>query len=441
MPPSSQTATAPAGKGSISRLPPAAYWQDLASRFPADQVNRLRDLSDARLIEFTPTALPVPVASATELLDRVAADGWLERRQRQRCPQCKEDLTATEAGEEVCVHCNEAFSDHGGVSIEIFYSRNLPQTRDVDWVIAIHGMNTRGAWQEAFTWHLATTWGRSVPVAVYKYGFVIAGVIMAGRRHKLRENLRIKLAALRDEARLRGFRGKPDVIAHSFGTWLLGHLLEKELTREDAPLHFGRVILTGCILRPDFNWRKIKETGLVEEVLNHYGTKDSVVPLAQATIHDSGPSGRRGFDGREVINVRAKGCGHSDLFSITQFADKSGFFQRNAGVDRVTHLEFAYTQYWKPFLTLPSAELGQVPDRINPSKAWKQFPWLVRGTIFPFLAFPALLSLAVLLLTKLSILPARIHEIAGTIAILGTAGLASLITCIALLWVWRRIAR
>ena len=442
MPSSSQAASAPAGKGNISQLPPAAYWQDLARKFPADQVNRLHELSDERLTEFIPADLPLPVTSATDLLNRVAADGWLERRQRQRCPQCKEDLTETEAGQEVCVHCNEAFSAHGGISIEIFYSRDLPQTRDVDWVVAIHGMNTRGAWQEAFTWHLATTWGQSVPVAVYKYGFVIAGVIMAWRRHRLRENLRTKLAALRDEAKLRGFRGKPDVIAHSFGTWLLGHLLEKELTCKGEPLRFGRVILTGCILRPDFDWRRIKEAALVEEVLNHYGTKDSVVPLAQATIYDSGPSGRRGFDGREVINVEAKGCGHSDLFSITQFANKSGFFQQNAtGVDRVTHLEYAYTQYWKPFLTLPRGELGQVPDRMNPSKAWKQFPWLVRGTIFPWLALPALLSLAVLLLTKLSILPGRIHEIVGTIAILGTAGLASLITCIALLWVWRRIAR
>jgi hypothetical protein len=427
-------------KGSITQLPPTDYWQELARTFPVAQVNRLRDLSDERLTEFIPANLPVPLASATKLLDRVAADGWLERKQRQRCPNCKEYLTETEAGEEVCAHCNQAFSDNGGVIIEIFYGRNLLQTRDVDWVIAIHGMNTRGAWQEAFTWHLATTWGQSVPVAVYKYGFIIAGVIMAGRRHKLRENLRTKLAALRDEAQLRGFRGKPDLIAHSFGTWLFGHLLEKEIGRQ-TPLRFGRVILTGCILRPDFDWQKIKAAGLVEEVLNHYGTKDPVVPLAEATIYDSGPSGRRGFDDREVINVEAKRCGHSDLFSITDFADQSGFFQKNGGVGRVTHLEYAYTQYWKPFLTLPSAELGQVPDRVHPQRPWKQLPWPFRGTIFPWLAIPVLLSSAVLLLGKLSLVPAPIHEILGKIALFGTAGLLSLAFCIVLALFLRRFRR
>ena len=98
-------------------------------------------------------------------------------------------------------------------------------------------------------------------------------------------------------------------------------------------------------------------------------------------------------------------------------------------------------KYWKPFLTLPSGEIGNVEDRVDPSEAWKQLPWLVRGTIFPWLTLPALLGLAVLLLTKLTVLPARIHEIAGAIALIATSGLASLIVCIALFWAWRRLAR
>jgi len=34
------------------------------------------------------------------------------------------------------------------------------------------------------------------------------------------------------------------------------------------------------------------------------------------TIVESGPSGRRGFDGDQVLNIQAVGFGHSDLFSI-----------------------------------------------------------------------------------------------------------------------------
>jgi hypothetical protein len=40
------------------------------------------------------------------------------------------------------------------------------------------------------------------------------------------------------------------------------------------------------------------------------------VPLAHFTIIESGPSGRRGCDGDQVLNIRAVGFGHSDLFSI-----------------------------------------------------------------------------------------------------------------------------
>ena len=142
-----------------------------------------------------------------------------------------------------------------GLWVRPFLSE-LSAVRSVDWVVAIHGMNTSGAWQEAFSWRFSTTWGRSVPVAVYKYGFVVVGVVLAWRRRKFQRELRTKLAALRDEARAQGFLGNPDVIAHSFGTWLFGHLLEDELRRNDSDrLQFGRVILAGCILRPDFDWR------------------------------------------------------------------------------------------------------------------------------------------------------------------------------------------
>src|SRR5204863_10105737 len=127
------------------------------------------------------------------------------------------------------------------------------------------------------------------------------------------------------------------------------------LTRQAADrLRFGRLILTGCVLRPDFNWARIKEAELVTDVMNHYGTSDPVVPFAEATIFDSGPSGRRGFDGKYVINVRAEGFGHSDLFSIDQFVVNGHFFAKPSPTEHgVTHLAYSYKRYWKPFLTLP----------------------------------------------------------------------------------------
>jgi hypothetical protein len=375
------------GHGSTKIIPPAEYWAFLAQEMPGPQIERLKEQSDQRHSEFTTGGLPAPEADALALLIRFASDGWVERRERHVCPECAEELNAQEITAPRCPRCGKNFREHGGVKGETVFVRDLSAVRSVDWVVAIHGMNTSGAWQEAFSWRFSTTWGRSVPVAVYKYGFVVVGVVLAWRRRKFQRELRTKLAALRDEARAQGFLGNPDVIAHSFGTWLFGHLLEDELRRNQSDrLQFGRVILAGCILRPDFDWKSIREAHLVEDVLNHYGTEDRVVPLAHVTITESGPSGRRGFDGDQVLNIRAIGFGHSDLFSIERHDDKG-----------LTYLSNSYQKYWRPFLMLPSVELAALPDRKDPEESWRQFPWPLRGTLFPFLALPLLLSIVCLL--------------------------------------------
>jgi hypothetical protein len=375
------------GKGSTKIPPPAEYWAFLAQEMTGPQIERLREQSDQRHSEFTTGDLPAPEADALALLMRFASDGWVDRRERHICPECREDLDAQETTAPVCPRCGKSFREQGGVVDEIVFVRELSAVRSVDWVVAVHGMNTSGAWQEAFSWTFSTTWGRSVPVAVYKYGFVVVGVVLAWRRRKFQRELRTKLAALRDEARAQGFVGNPDVIAHSFGTWLFGHLLEDELKRNEADrLQFGRLILAGCILRPDFDWKSIREAHLVEDVLNHYGTADRVVPLAHVTITESGPSGRRGFNGDQVLNIRAVGFGHSDLFSIEKHDDKG-----------LTYLASSYQKYWRPFLTLPSEELAVLPDRKDPEQSWRQFPWPLRGTLFPFLALPLVLTVVCLL--------------------------------------------
>lgn len=309
--------------------------------------------------------------------------------------------------------------------------RELGAVRSVDWVVAIHGMNTSGAWQEAFSWKLSTTWGRSVPVAVYKYGFVVVGVVLAWRRRKFQRELRTKLAALRDEARAQGFLGNPDVIAHSFGTWLFGHLLEDELKRNEADrLQFGRLILAGCILRPNFDWKDIREAHLVEDVLNHYGTADRIVLLAHVTIVESGPSGRRGFDGDQVLNIQAVGFGHSDLFSIEKH-DETG----------LTYLASSYQKYWRPFLTLPREELAILPDRKDPERLWRQFPWPLRGTLFPFLALPLVLALLCLLAAwigaPLWVWRTLLLDFGGITA----SGLVLLLACVATVSLWRHWKR
>ena len=410
------------GKGNLTILPPPEYWAQLANIMPGEQIERLKEHSNQRFTEFTPSSLGPPEGAAFELLTRFAADGWVEREVRYRCPRCEADLSEQDITAAECPHCREVYSENGSVEVEYVFVRHLAPIRSVDWVVAIHGMNTSGAWQEAFTWTLSTTWGRSVPVAVYKYGIVVAGVVMAWRRRRLQHKLRNKLAVLRDEARAQGYDGNPDVIAHSFGTWLFGHMVQDELARNSNDrLRFGRIILLGCILRPDFDWKSVKEADLVQDVLNHYGTGDRVVPLAHATISDSGPSGSRGFDSTEVINIRADAFGHSDLLSI----DK----KFRSGV--TLPLEFIPTLL-AAVLTLPREELLNIPDRVIPPKLWCQFWWPLRGTIFPFFALPFVVALMGLLVGTIGNLLWRWSGIIQEVALVSAYGIGTMLVLIAI---------
>ncbi len=418
------------GRGSTKIPPPPEYWAALTEERPGPQIEKLKEQSDQRHTEFVAGDLPGLEEDGLALLKRWASDGWVEARQRHHCPECGGDLDAGESLAPTCPHCGKSYREHSGIISELVFVRDLGAVRNVDWVVAIHGMNTSGAWQEAFSWKFSTTWGRSVPVAVYKYGIVIMGVVLAWRRRKLQRELRTKLAALRDQARAEGFLGNPDVIAHSFGTWLFGHLLADELKRnaEDS-LKFGRIILAGCILRPDFDWKRIREAHLVEDVLNHYGTVDRIVPLAHATITDSGPSGRRGFDGDQVLNIQATGFGHSDLFSIDK-RDANG----------LTYLANSYQKYWRPFLTLPTEELSSLPNRMDPEQSWRKLPWPMRGSLFPFLALPLALAVAGLLTAGIGQYLWRRRGPLLDIAITIASGLALLLTLTAiarLLQRWR----
>lgn len=393
------------------------------------QLQQLQEQSDLRLTEFSPDSLLPPKDVAADLLGRLEADGWLARVERHTCPGCNQELSEEEIAASVCPHCGVVYSESGGISTETVWVRHLAPTRSVDWVIAIHGMNTSGTWQEEFSWTISTTWGRSVPVAAYKYGIVIAGVILAWRRDRLVRDLRNKLVTLRDQARAHGFEGNPDVIAHSFGTWLFGHLLQGETKRAPVDqLKFGRIILAGCVLRPDFDWKYLKDANLIEDVLNHYGTADTVVPFAHLTIWDSGPSGRRGFDSDQVLNVRASGFGHGDLFSISKRA-----------ITGATYLVNSYQRYWRPFLTLPSEELSSLPDRRNPQTSWHQLPWPLRGTIFPFIALPLVAATIAFLLATIGQFLWEWRTVVVKIAGGGVLGGILLVVLIAIVSAWRML--
>lgn len=241
------------------------------------------------------------------------------------------------------------------------------------WLLLVHGMNTTGRWQEHLAFDIGLWQGRAVPTFVFKYGRIWLGVTLPWRRAAFKKRLRDKILELGDQAPPFLVRPEPDVVAHSFGTWLVGHILLDELHKPaaDRRLRLGRVILTGSILRPDFDWKALQDAQLVGEILNHYGTSDPIVPLAHWTITDSGPSGRGGFDPptddtamAHVVNVIAPDFGHSEALSDARRFD-------------------AYAHTWKPFFTNPVGHASNGLINTPRTRRWIAAWWPLRGTVLP----------------------------------------------------------
>jgi pimeloyl-ACP methyl ester carboxylesterase len=90
--------------------------------------------------------------------------------------------------------------------------------------------------------------------------------------------------------------GRPHVVAHSLGTYLIGSVL-----RKFPDIHLGNVVLVSSVLPRAYPWRSLLTTRpyCVLKVRNEFGTADCVTKLVgklQWLVRDLGPSGAVGFD-------------------------------------------------------------------------------------------------------------------------------------------------
>ena len=334
-----------------------AYWAELRNNFPAELLTALANqLATSDPVVLTVDGFGAEVdstpAEIKELLDRLAADDYLTAKETRPCPRCHEQLSDGDLAKRQCSSCHYVLEEGTTVTPVTVYVREGQQARDVRWVITVHGMNTPGIWQQDFSWRLAKLYGYAVPVGIYKYGNIKLSPFIPFRQKHHRDRLLQYMRKLRDEMRAEKYGDRPDIIAHSFGTWLLAHAMLADTS--DDPLKLGRVILTGSIVQPDFQWKQLLDSGRIEALLCHYAGRDVPVRIAQFTIPDSGPSGRYGFN--DQVNVLHKfepAFGHSDYFI-------------EANLDRVMR------EKWAPFLTLPLPELTHWRDAPN---ALATTPW------------------------------------------------------------------
>lgn len=308
----------------------------------------------ARAVDAAPAdpALQRFLAGQVEAAAAAPIDVW-------RCPMpdCARLLPAGVAST-LCPFCQADYQYEGVAPVREQHYRLVGEaSRDIRWVIVIHGMNSRAKWQEAFSWEIANRLSYSAPVLIYKYGWATIDVFARWLHRRLARRLGERMRIAIEQARQSRHPAQPDIIAHSFGTLLLSQVLEDPAF---ADLRFGRIITAASIVRPDFDWDRLVADGRVEAVLNHVGGQDAAVPYAQYAIPGAGPGGVVGYQGQAVLNVRADSFGHSSFFipeNLSLLISRQGL--------------------WHGFLTRPLAHFHP-PGAFVAKPHWQPAPLLTR---------------------------------------------------------------
>ena len=224
----------------------------------------------------------------------------------------------------------------------------------------ITGMGMHGEMEDRLCHELARIYTPANPIIIHRYGLIRTGALFRWRQRaaidKLAERMRLHEDYAADHAGTR-----PHIIAHSFGAWLIGNVLQR-----NPDIRVGRIILVGSVLRPDFDWHELIAEGQVEAVLNHYGSRDYWSWVSEYFIPESGPSGFRGFaECTGVFNCVQRRFRHATFFEARHIAD-------------------IQQSLWRPFLTFPADKLRQLtgPDVTS---AWRPAPPVLSANLFRLL--------------------------------------------------------
>src|ERR1700733_7597321 len=203
--------------GQRMTIDPKIGWESLAETYPPELVSAMREL----FVRGGPFQISAKELSsqthydddvAQRLLDALTPP--LERHVVAVCSRCGAVISAEDLNRQRCSQCDLNLTEENTVQERYSYRFEAPPTRAVSWVLPLHGMTTRGDWQEAFNWRVSTAYKRSVPVAIYKYGIVRPGAVCRWCLRLLEERVIERIHRLEGDTGGGGFAGPPDVIAH-----------------------------------------------------------------------------------------------------------------------------------------------------------------------------------------------------------------------------------
>lgn len=126
-------------------------------------------------------------------------------------------------------------------------------------LVTIHGLMSNGSWNSEIA-PIASSQGWTF--APFTYGFTSPDILLNGsKRKEVVDSFRDWIYGIKEK-----YEGEISVIAHSFGTYILGAYMDGF---EIPPVDFNSIILTGSILNRDYDWdsaRAIKVCRILNEI-------------------------------------------------------------------------------------------------------------------------------------------------------------------------------
>jgi pimeloyl-ACP methyl ester carboxylesterase len=168
-------------------------------------------------------------------------------------------------------------------------------------VISAHGILTYGKWQKDLP---GVVGNKAAAVEAFDFGHygVIKFLMPACNNRKVNEFYKWYYDTLKrhPDVQPERYDKRPCLVAHSFGTWIVGYAMLKY-----PDIKVDKLILFGCILPRDFDWITLFGRDQVGSVVNECGLKDPWPGWANRFVARSGTAGTQGFEwfGPAVQNV------------------------------------------------------------------------------------------------------------------------------------------
>jgi hypothetical protein len=202
-------------------------------------------------------------------------------------------------------------------SVKRTLERELSVMRSVSMrgaVIALHGIRTFGHWHKTLS-DICFMQGWYCPTDGWWYGrFSVFSFLLGFARYSKVQWFRKQISKYHSSIPAQASSlAIPSVVAHSFGTYILGYALLKY-----KDIRVNRVILCGSILPRDFPWNELIQAGQVGEVINFVGKQDVWPVLSSYLVPGTGASGRLGFNEPDQIVQQNHNLAHTEYFETMQ---------------------------------------------------------------------------------------------------------------------------